>query len=260
MADRRETNVTSEQSFSTSATNVFDVYTDYVVQRQIDAANVPPRQKLDISFSDASKIGDKKSGSNQEAYEKAHGKLYDMTHKNTIPWRNYVVYIVLLTMLTCCFTYSKYVSGATGSSSNAVVASFKVETVADSDLEVEVSNNINNGTIKFDGIFDISEKTYAITAKNYSEVGVWLTWSCTSNNNKNCTATLTSETSDEKGDASTTQLYLSAATANADGELVPSERVIDFIVTPDEPVFSGTTITNLPSGGFNVIFYFDQAD
>ena len=103
-------------------------YIDDAVDKQLKAADVPPRNKLDISFKDAGRTDDNKDyESNQDAYEKNHGKLYDMTHKNTIPWRNYVVYLVLLSLLTTVFTFSKYMSGANANSTSAV-AKFNVVT------------------------------------------------------------------------------------------------------------------------------------
>ena len=100
-------------------------YIDDAVDKQLKAADVPPRNKLDISFKDAGRTDDNKDyDSNQDAYEENHGKLYEMTHGNTIPWKNYVVYFVLLSLLTTVFTFSKYVSGA-NVSGEAVVANFK---------------------------------------------------------------------------------------------------------------------------------------
>ena len=115
------------------AANISDVYLNYAVKAQLKAADVPPRKQLDINFSDASKIGDEEQKSNQEAYEESRGKLYDMTHKNTIPWRNYIVYIVIISLLTTAFTFSKYMSGANGSGS-AAVAKFYVTTSASDKL------------------------------------------------------------------------------------------------------------------------------
>ena len=103
-------------------------YIDDAVDKQLKAADVPPRNKLDISFKDAGRTDDNKDyESNQDAYEKNHGKLYEMTHSNTIPWKNYVVYIVLLSLLTCVFTFSKYMSNA-GGVSTVAVAKFNVVT------------------------------------------------------------------------------------------------------------------------------------
>lgn len=99
-------------------------YIDDAVDKQLKAADVPPRTKLDISFKDTPRLDDDKDyKSNQEAYEKNHGKLYEMTHNNTIPWKNYVVYFVLLSLLTTVFTFSRYMSFG-NFSEEAKIASF----------------------------------------------------------------------------------------------------------------------------------------
>lgn len=123
-------------------------YIDDAVEKQIKAADVPPRNKLNISFENADRTDDNKDyESNQEAYEKNHGKLYDMTHNNTIPWKNYVVYLVLLSLLTTVFTFSKYMSGANGSSNNAVAAKFDPQIVC-----VGVASGVTGVTITSDGL------------------------------------------------------------------------------------------------------------
>lgn len=230
-------------------------YIDDAVEKQIQAADVPPRNKLDISFKDAGRTDDNKDyESNQEAYEKNHGKLYDMTHNNTIPWKNYVVYIVLLSLLTCVFTFSKYMSNATGTSS-ATIASFKVDCIADENLKVDVSTN--KGTIKFDGIFDVVPKTYTITLQNYSDVSVIVTWNVTSSLSNVKTVTIAkkdTQTGDVNGG-----IYIPAGKANTDGSIAPSTRDVTFTVEPTATV-SNATSSNMPEGNLGIEFTFDQVD
>lgn len=151
-------------------------YIDDAVEKQIEAADVPPRNKLNISFENAGRIDDNKEyKSNQEAYEKNHGKLYDMTHKNTIPWRNYVVYIVLLSMLTCVFTFSKYMSGTTGSGT-AAVAKFEVITKGGLTTDnISVDANSSTPNINLDFEKNDTSKAFYIKVTSNSEVDVNIT-------------------------------------------------------------------------------------
>lgn len=223
-------------------------YIDDAVEKQIKAADVPPRNKLNISFENASRIDDDKEyKSNQEAYEKNHGKLYDMTHKNTIPWRNYVVYLVLLSLLTCVFTFSKYMSSATGASS-AVVASFKVDCTDNITATVKMDDNKTYPLVNFDAVYDLVAKEYKFTATNESDVDVYLTW--TISGADNATIKLERITADDK-DASETQLYLPAATTQG-GDIVPSTRELKLSVKPKS--------TENKKEYLNVNFTFDQID
>lgn len=222
-------------------------YIDDAVEKQIKAADVPPRNKLNISFENAGRIDDNKEyKSNQEAYEKNHGKLYDMTHKNTIPWRNYVVYLVLLSMLTCVFTFSKYMSSASGTS-NAVVASFNVECKHDIAATVKMDDNKTYPLVNFDAVYDLATKEYTFTATNKSDVDVYLTW--TISGADNATIKLESKTDDK--DASATQLYLPAATTQG-GDIVPSTRKLKLSVKPKSAENKKEYL--------NVNFTFDQID
>ena len=160
-------------------------YIDDAVEKQIEAADVPPRNKLNISFENAGRIDDNKEyKSNQEAYEKNHGKLYDMTHKNTIPWKNYVVYLVLLSLLTTVFTFSKYMSGINANSA-AAVAKFNVQTSgainSDNFTIVPVTDDKANASIYFNEN-DTSGQTIKIKVLSYSEVPVKVTISQTNTN------------------------------------------------------------------------------
>lgn len=151
-------------------------YIDDAVDRQLKAADVPPRNKLDINFKDAGRTDDNKDyESNQDAYEENHGKLYEMTHKNTIPWKNYVVYFVLLSLLTTVFTFSKYMSGA-NVSGEAVVAKFKYTISGKSNLNVVIEPNADYDANKFD--LDSDETAFVFDVKNESDVTVKVTPSC----------------------------------------------------------------------------------
>jgi len=167
---KNENKKTSEAKVKVVASNIADAYVDYAVKAQLKAADVPPRKALDIKFTDTSKIGDTKSKTNQEAYEKAHGKLYDMTHKNTVPWKNWVVYIVLISMLSCCFTYSKYMSNGNGVSS-VTVAKFSYKISANvSGVTIDANNNMpSTPTITFD---NDDVQSFDFTVNNYSDVAV----------------------------------------------------------------------------------------
>ena len=223
-------------------------YIDDAVEKQIKAADVPPRNKLNISFENAGRIDDNKEyKSNQEAYEKNHGKLYDMTHKNTIPWRNYVVYIVLLSLLTCVFTFSKYMSSASGTS-NAVVASFNVECAHNITATVKMEDNNTYPLINFDAVYDLVEKKYTFIAKNKSDVAVYLTWEISGADN--ATYSL-SRKSEDGNDDSPTKLYLPAATTQS-GDLVPSTRELELSVKPKSAENKKEYL--------NVKFTFDQID
>ena len=225
-------------------------YIDDAVEKQIKAADVPPRNKLNISFENADRTDDNKEyKSNQEAYEKNHGKLYDMTHKNTIPWKNYVVYIVLLSLLTCVFTFSKYMSGTTGSS-DAVVASFKVDVVGDSACNITASSP----TIKLAGGYlgAGSSQEIVFTAQNSSDVAVYLTWSC--DNSSNCTInSFTRVDGKIDEDPSDSKLYIKPATCDAGGTIIPSTRKVKLKLTTPE---SGEDA----AGNLKLSFVFEQVD
>ena len=156
-------------------------YIDDAVEKQIKAADVPPRNKLNISFENTDRTDDNKEyKSNQEAYEKNHGKLYDMTHKNTIPWKNYVVYFVLLSLLTTVFTFSKYMSGG-NFSGEAIIAKFDYvisgNELSKSDVKI-IENNIQK--IK-DETYEVEDaKVFEFTVKNTSDVTIDVKPTCTS--------------------------------------------------------------------------------
>ncbi len=165
-------------------------YIDDAVDRQLKAADVPPRNKLDISFKDTGRTDDNKDyESNQDAYEENHGKLYDMTHKNTVPWKNYIVYFVLLSLLTTVFTFSKYMSGA-NLSGDAVVAKFGFtisgKELGKNDVKIFEGNEDNWNADDYelkDGhhVFEIEDKkVFKFTVNNYSDVTIDVIPSCAS--------------------------------------------------------------------------------
>ena len=163
--------------------HITDEYIDGAVKVHVKASEVPPRDDFHISLSEASKIGDETVSSNQEAYEKSHGKLYDMTHNNTVPWRNWAFYLIMLSLLTCCFTFAKYASFASGDA-QAAVAKFDVVvtgsatsspenvTVTPTSLS-DPGNGTGNLSIVFEKASDpnVSE-TITFTVENNSEVTV----------------------------------------------------------------------------------------
>lgn len=157
-------------------------YINDAVDRQLKAADVPPRSKLDISFKDAGRTDDNKDyKSNQDAYEENHGKLYDMTHKNTIPWRNYVVYFVLLSLLTTVFTFSKYMSGA-NLSGDAIVAKFDY-VISGNELDksdVLINNNIWQPNTQTEFEIEDDYKVFEFTVQNKSDVTIDVMPECAS--------------------------------------------------------------------------------
>lgn len=169
--------------------SITEEYIDGAVKVHVKASEVPPRQNLNISFKDADMLGDEVTLSNQEAYEESHGKLYDMTHNNTVPWRNWAFYLILLSMLTVCFTFAKYASFASGDA-QAAVASFNVsinatKQIAD-DTKITITNPDGKDITDTSNSNDIeiimgetgdndSEKTVRFTVTNSSDVSVIIT-------------------------------------------------------------------------------------
>ena len=136
---------------------------------------------LGIEFSDKEKIHAKdEKKTNQDSYDEVHGRLYKMTHENTIPWRNYIIYGLLLTMLTCAFTFSRYASQLT-STDSVTVAGFKYSIVGESGTDVTVTESVLSKTlnaISF-GETESEAKTYTFTVDNKSDVTILVTPSCT---------------------------------------------------------------------------------
>lgn len=169
MPPRRNTNIES----------LTDEYIDSAVKVHVKASDVPPRENLNISFADADKLGDEVTLSNQEAYEESHGKLYDMTHNNTVPWRNWAFYIILLSMLTVCFTFAKYASFASGDA-QAAVAKFDIAVAGDAagatnvTIVDPVGNNSGTVNITFNEDND-GPQTITFRVTNNSDVTTHIT-------------------------------------------------------------------------------------
>ncbi len=167
--------------------SITEEYIDGAVKVHVKASEVPPRQNLNISFADADKLGDEVTLSNQEAYEESHGKIYEMTHNNTVPWRNWAFYMILVSMLTVCFTFAKYASFASGDA-QAAVASFNVSVNAtkqiaeDTNITIstpagkDITDTSNNTDIRIVmGDDNDSEKTVRFTISSSSDVAVKVT-------------------------------------------------------------------------------------
>ncbi len=165
------------------AESITEEYIDSAVKVHVKASDVPPRESLNISFADADKLGDEVTLSNQEAYEESHGKIYEMTHNNTVPWRNWAFYLILLSMLTVCFTFAKYASFASGDA-QAAVAKFDVVvtgSISANDIDVTVGDasitsvddlgDSNTIKVKFDEN-DTGSQTITFTVTNHSDVTV----------------------------------------------------------------------------------------
>jgi len=163
--------------------SITEEYIDGAVKVHVKASEVPPRQNLNISFKDADMLGDEVTLSNQEAYEESHGKIYEMTHNNTVPWRNWAFYLILLSMLTVCFTFAKYASFASGDA-QAAVAKFDVVVTGSASSDTIVTASVNNPTDSTPGDIDIiftkdspkgTTKTITFTVKNDSDVTTKIT-------------------------------------------------------------------------------------
>jgi hypothetical protein len=161
--------------------SITEEYIDGAVKVHVKASEVPPRQNLNISFADADKLGDEVTLSNQEAYEESHGKIYEMTHNNTVPWRNWAFYMILVSMLTVCFTFAKYASFASGDA-QAAVASFNVSVTGSAAADTNVTATVDsNPTDSQDGSINIvfnegsngsSTATITFTITNNSDVTI----------------------------------------------------------------------------------------
>lgn len=117
--------------------------------------------------------------------EKEKYRAHKMKKQNSIPWRNYMAYFVIITALSACVTFSKYIS-TVDSDNEAIVAKFEVEIVADGDLTV----NSGEGEIAFDGYLhtdylaeDERSREYDFTVTNRSEVTIDLLTSVMGNTN-----------------------------------------------------------------------------
>ena len=95
--------------------------------------------------------------------------------KNTIPWRNYLVYLMIITSLSCCVTFSKYIATANGGS-QGTIAKFDVKlgVTADNgsfvDIESAKTSRFDFGEVVLDPITNC--KMYPLTIENGSEVTI----------------------------------------------------------------------------------------
>lgn len=108
----------------------------------------------------------------EDVYEREKKKT-----RNAIPWRNYLVYLVIITSLSCCVTFSKYITEVSGGSSGTI-ARFGVEVqVADdsgvyTDIGSAKTTRFSFPTIELDPVNSV--KSYPIKVKNNSDVTVRL--------------------------------------------------------------------------------------
>ena len=81
--------------------------------------------------------------------------------KNTIPWRNYLVYLMIITSLSCCVSFSKYITEVSGGGAG---------TVAKFDVDLFLLNSYN-GTVNTtygDAAIDYGKATFKTTSQNYT--------------------------------------------------------------------------------------------
>lgn len=108
----------------------------------------------------------------EDVYEQEKKKT-----RNTIPWRNYLVYLVIITSLSCCVTFSKYITEVSGGSSGTI-AKFGVEVqIADdsgvyTNIESAKTARFSFPAIDLDPVNSV--KSYPIKVKNTSDVTVRL--------------------------------------------------------------------------------------
>ncbi len=92
----------------------------------------------------------------EDVYEQENKKS-----KNTIPWRNYLVYLMIITSLSCCVTFSKYITTASGGDAG---------TIAKFDVGLYLLNSYN-GTVNTaygDSAIDYGKATFKTTSQNYT--------------------------------------------------------------------------------------------
>lgn len=127
--------------------------------------------------------------SNQDSYDEVHGSLYKMAHNNTIPWRNYLIYGILLTLLTCAFTFSKYASQLTSQEAKATVAGFGYTIQCEpgegfyDDIKITDENTLDSSQEELD-FSDEDVRVYKLKIHNSSDVTVTVTPSYTLGGNK----------------------------------------------------------------------------
>lgn len=96
----------------------------------------------------------------EDVYEQENKKK-----KNTIPWRNYLVYLMIITSLSCCVTFSKYITEVNGSG---------IGTVAGFDFQTDIPGmKVGTNEVGFGGLMSGEEDVvYTVTVQNNSGVSV----------------------------------------------------------------------------------------
>ncbi len=92
--------------------------------------------------------------------------------KNTIPWRNYLVYLMIITSLSCCVTFSKYITEVSGGGSGTV-ASFNVSAYlvdGSNNKTYTFSESSNSFPLEFRTANEL--QTYYLLVENKSDVTV----------------------------------------------------------------------------------------
>lgn len=108
----------------------------------------------------------------EDVYEQEKKKT-----RNAIPWRNYLVYLMIITSLSCCVTFSKYITEVSGSGAGSV-AKFGVEVQIGDDnrnytnIETAKTTRYVFPAINLDPVNSV--KSYPIKVKNNSDVTVRL--------------------------------------------------------------------------------------
>ena len=142
----------------------------------VEREDSPSEDSLGISFAkDGINKPAMKVESNQDSYNETHGKVYKMTHENTIPWRNYLIYGIILTMLSCCVCFAKYISFFSTNTS-ATVASFSYKINGQYGNQVIIQNSDWKDGVSNTVSFDASDDAlFVFDVVNESDVAVKVT-------------------------------------------------------------------------------------
>lgn len=143
------------------------------ITETVEREDSPSEDSLGINFAkDGINKPSMKVESNQDSYDATHGKLYKMTHENTIPWRNYLIYGIILTMLSCCICFAKYITDFSGDN-RVTVANFSYSINATDAANTSVKYIANTDEIK-NGTFDLDStlNKYEFAIKNTGQVTV----------------------------------------------------------------------------------------
>ncbi|GEM_PF-5324937 len=145
--------------------------------------------------------------------------------KNTIPYRSYLILFIIITSLSACFTFSKYISYFNVDESFANVAKFDVTI----DAPLGLSVNGGKGKVSFDGYLNenfggIPYKIYKYKVTNKSDITVRIKASATGNVNHEITL-LESNYVIAPNETKTVELKISPAASN----LTDDNVVVKFI-------------------------------